>query len=91
MYFVTRLKRNADIEVLESFLANEKHDHILSDEDITLSGFYSSQRYHGPLQVVEVYDKNTNQHLLSADQQFILDSRHHISVIQGPMGHRGVL
>lgn len=63
VYFVTRLKRNADIEVLESFLTNEKHDHILSDEDITLSGFYSSQKYHGPLRVVEVYDEKTDQHL----------------------------
>jgi hypothetical protein len=63
IYFVTRLKRNADIELVESFLTNEKHEHILSDEDIRLSGFYPSQEYPGTLRVVEVYDEKTEQHL----------------------------
>jgi hypothetical protein len=63
IYFVTRLKRNADIERVESFLTNEKHEHILSDEDIRLSGFYPSQKYPGTLRVVEVYDEKTDQHL----------------------------
>jgi len=51
IYFVTRLKRNADIEMVESFLTNKKQDHILSDEDIRLSGFYPSQKYPGTLRV----------------------------------------
>lgn len=63
VYFVTRLKRNADIELVESFLTNEKQEHILSDEDIRLSGFYPSQEYPGTLRVVEVYDEKTEQHL----------------------------
>jgi hypothetical protein len=63
IYFVTRLKRNADIELVESFLTNEKHERILSDEDIRLSGFYPSQEYPGTLRVVEVYDEKTEQHL----------------------------
>lgn len=63
IYFVTRLKRNADIELVESFLTNQKHEHILSDEDIRLSGFYTSQKYPSTLRVVEVYDEKTGQHL----------------------------
>ena len=63
IYFVTRLKRNADIKVVESFLTNEKHEHILSDEDIRLSGFYAAQASPGTLRVVEVYDDATQQHL----------------------------
>lgn len=63
IYFVTRLKRNADIELVESFLTNQKQEHILSDEDIRLSGFYPSQKYPGKLRVVEVYDESTDQHL----------------------------
>ncbi len=63
IYFVTRLKRNADIELVESFLTNQKQEHILSDEDIRLSGFYPSQKYPGTLRVVEVYDEPTDQHL----------------------------
>jgi hypothetical protein len=43
--FVTRLKSNAHIEVVETFLTNDKHEHILSDEDIRLCGFYSSADY----------------------------------------------
>lgn len=62
IYFVTRLKRNADIELVESFQTNEKQEHILSDEDIKLSGFYPSQKYPKTLRVVEVYDEKTDQH-----------------------------
>lgn len=63
VYFVTRLKRNADIELVESFLTNEKHDHILSDEDIRLTGFYPARKYPGILRIVEVYDEQSEQHL----------------------------
>ncbi len=31
MFFVTRLKKNANIEVVEEFLTNEKHEHILNE------------------------------------------------------------
>ncbi len=34
VFFVTRLKSNADIEIANSYLTNEKHEHILSDQDI---------------------------------------------------------
>jgi hypothetical protein len=56
------------------FFDPAKKDHILSDEDVRLSGFYTSQKYPKTLRVVELYDE-------AADQQFILDNRHHIPAI----------
>lgn len=63
VFFVTRLKKNADIEIVERFLTNEKHEHILSDEDIRLTGFYSSKDYPETLRLVRVYDKENDQTL----------------------------
>ena len=57
VFFVTRLKSNASIEVLESFLTKDKDEHILSDEEIALTGFYTSQKYSGSLRTVRVYDQ----------------------------------
>ena len=69
--FVTRLKSNADIEILESFLTNEKHEHILSDQDIKLTGFYTIQKYPNKLRVVKVYDEQNDQYLyLLTNQMF---------------------
>ena len=42
--------------VLESFLTNDKQEHILSDEDIALTGFYTSKKYPESLRIVRVYD-----------------------------------
>ena len=63
VYFVTRLKRNTDIETIEMFLTHKKHDHILSDEDIVFTGFYSSKDYPKKLRVVSVYDDVNNQYI----------------------------
>lgn len=35
VYFVTRLKSNADFDIVKEFAVNEKHDHILSDQLIS--------------------------------------------------------
>jgi hypothetical protein len=64
VFFVTRLKSNADIEIAEAFLTNDKHEHILSDEDIMLTGFYSAQKYPDKLRIVTVYDKENDQRLV---------------------------
>lgn len=64
VFFVTRLKSNAKIEVLESFLTKEKDDHILSDEDIALTGFYTSQKYPKKLRIVRVYDEINDKTLI---------------------------
>lgn len=62
--FVTRLKSNADIEIVNSFLTNEKQDHILSDQDVVLTGFYTSQKYPKNLRIVKVYDSENKQTLV---------------------------
>jgi hypothetical protein len=64
VFFVTRLKSNADIQIVESFLTNEKHDHILSDQDIELTGFYSSKSYPDKLRIVKVNDPKNDQTLV---------------------------
>lgn len=64
VFFVTRLKSNADIKVVETFLTNDKQEHVLSDQDIRLTGFYSSQKYPDKLRIVKVYDKENNQNLV---------------------------
>ena len=69
--FVTRLKSNADKQVVEQFLTNEKQEHILSDEDIRLTGFYSSQRYPKKLRIVKVYDEKNDKILTILTNQLI--------------------
>ncbi len=69
VFFVTRLKANADIEVVHSFLTNDKQEHILSDEDIRLTGFYPSKAYPGNLRVVQVYDEKNDQTLFLLTNQ----------------------
>ena len=64
VFFVTRLKSNAAIQILESFLTNDKQEHILSDQDIKLTGFYTSKKYPKYLRIVKVYDKENNQTLI---------------------------
>ena len=67
--FVTRLKSNADIEIVQSFLTNDKHEHILSDEDIILTGFYTSKKYPKKLRVLKVYDSVNDQYLFLLTNQ----------------------
>jgi len=64
VFFVTRLKVNADIAVLEEFLTNEKHEHILSDQDIELTGFYPSKNYPKALRIVKVFDADNDKELI---------------------------
>ncbi len=64
VFFVTRLKKNADIQVVEEFLTNEKHERILSDQDIRLTGFYTSKKYPKSLRIVKVYDAENDQTLI---------------------------
>ena len=64
VFFVTRLKSNADIKLIENFVTNEKHEHILSDQDIELTGFYSSKKYPKALRIVKVFDANNDKELI---------------------------
>lgn len=67
--FVTRLKSNADIQVVAQYLTNDKQEHILSDKDIRLTGFYSSDNYPKQLRIVKVYDKQNDQQLILLTNQ----------------------
>ena len=64
VFFVTRLKSNVNIEIAQSFLVNDKHEHILSDEDIRLTGFYTSMKYPANLRIVRVYDEINDKVLI---------------------------
>ena len=67
--FVTRLKSNADIAVVKKYLTNKKHEHILSDKEIRLTGFYTQQNYPTNLRIVEVYDEVNDQTLVLLTNQ----------------------
>jgi len=69
VFFVTRLKSNAHIEIAESYLTNEKHEHILSDQDIKLLGFYPSRNYPKNLRIVRVFDAENDQTLILLTNQ----------------------
>lgn len=64
VYFVTRLKSNADIRTIQSYWTNDRKEHIRSDKDIKLAGTQVSKKYPGTLRAVEVYDKKTDQYLV---------------------------
>lgn len=64
VFFVTRLKSNVNIEIAESFFVNDKQEHILSDQDIRLTGFYTSQKYPAELRIVKVYNQTNDKTLV---------------------------
>lgn len=64
VFFVTRLKSNADVKTIKSYWTNEKQEHIRSDKDIKLMGLQVSKKYTGKLRAIEVYDKKTDQYLV---------------------------
>ena len=63
VFFVTRLKSNADIQIVKQFLVDDKHKHIISDQTIRLTGFYTSKKYPKPLRIVKVYNAENDQYL----------------------------
>lgn len=69
VFFVTRLKSNANIQIAESFLTNQRDEHILSDQDIQLTGFYAKQDYPKHLRIVRVYDQINDQTLILLTNQ----------------------
>lgn len=64
VFFVTRIKSNTNIEVVESFLTNDKQEHILSDQDIQLMGIKTSKKYPKNLRIVKVYDEENDKTLV---------------------------
>lgn len=60
VYFVTRLKKNADYEVVQSNkIPNKKY--LLSDQLIKLEGFYSKKKCPHYLRLVEIWDPKKEQ------------------------------
>jgi hypothetical protein len=60
VYFVTRLKDNADFSVVEEFSVPQKRN-ILRDQVIRLEGFYSRKKYPDLLRRIEVWDADNEQ------------------------------
>jgi hypothetical protein len=69
VFFVTRLKKNAHIKMTQAYFTNEKQEHVLSDEDIELLGFYTSKKYPKNLRIVRVYDKENDKVLVLLTNQ----------------------
>jgi hypothetical protein len=71
VFFVTRLKDNAQIEVLRQFMTDGRHEHILDDADIRMTGFYTSRKYPDKLRTITVYDKKNDQTIVLLTNNFI--------------------
>lgn len=69
VFFVTRLKDNHQYETLQSYLTNEKHEHVLTDEDIKLTGFFTAKKYPKTLRIVKVYDEKNDQYMILLTNQ----------------------
>ncbi len=76
VFFVTRLKSNAAIQVVESYLTDEKYDHIFTDEDIELMGALSKEKYPKELRVVRVWDEENQKclHILTNNFTWTADT-----------------
>ena len=59
-FFVTRLKSNADYEVIED-LKVPWNNTVISDRVIRLTGYQSSKKYPGLLRIVEYYDEESGR------------------------------
>ena len=64
VFFVTRLKSNVNIEIVQDFLTTGKQEHILNDQDIQLTGFYTYKKYPKNLRIVRVYDEINDKTLV---------------------------
>jgi hypothetical protein len=69
VFFVTRLKSNVLIEIAQRYLTDEKQEHLLSDEDIRLTGFYAANKYPKQLRIVKVYDEKNDKILIILTNQ----------------------
>jgi hypothetical protein len=62
-FFVTRLKSNADYEVVEERTVPWNNT-VLSDKIIRLSGYYTSKKYPELLRIVTYYDEDGDRTLI---------------------------
>jgi len=68
--YVTRLKKNVNFEILKELPINEKHEHILSDQTIRLTGDDTRNKYPEKIRVIEVYDPKNDQTLILMTNNF---------------------
>jgi hypothetical protein len=69
IYFVTRLKKNADYHIIER-RSTRQHKHISSDQTIELQGFYSKQHCPFPLRRIRSRDPQTGKWIVLLTNQF---------------------
>jgi len=62
--YAARLKRNAAVEIVQTYLTDVKHEHILEDADIMLLGPLTSQKYPKHLRIVRVYDETLQREFI---------------------------
>jgi hypothetical protein len=60
IYFVTRVKKNMNYEVVGQQEVNSRKG-LLADEEIMLTGFYTQKKYPEKLRVVTYYDSEQNK------------------------------
>lgn len=71
VFFVTRLKDNADYSILKDYKIDKKKDpYMLQDADIQLNGFYSSRHYPASLRMVRILDSITGKELTFLTNNF---------------------
>lgn len=71
VFFVTRAKQNIHYSVTGQQEV-PKNKGIRSDQTITLTGFYSAQRYPLPLRLIRYYDQETHEEFEFLTNNFIL-------------------
>jgi hypothetical protein len=69
IYFVTRLKKNADYRIIER-RSTRQHKHISSDQTIELQGFYSKQHCPHQLRRIRSQDSETGKWIVLLTNQF---------------------
>jgi hypothetical protein len=74
VYFVTRLKDNADYEVVER-TDTSHHKNIRCDQVIELKGYYASKACPFPLRRIRVYDPEEKRHIILLTNIFHLSCK----------------
>lgn len=72
-YFVTRAKDNIKYQVSGQHTENKKNN-VISDEIITLTGFYQQQYYPKELRLIHYYDKETDKIFMFLTNNFKLSA-----------------
>lgn len=74
VYFVTRIKRNINYEVLGQQKI-PKNKGVISDQTIRLAGFYTKKEYPDKLRLIKYYDNETKKELVFLTNNFKLAAR----------------